>query len=71
MKPENINQMIKFALISSQGTACEETCLCAEHATPENKALVETEAKRQKDAHAPLPGWYDVSDNDACICIKC
>jgi len=56
-----------FALISNQGTACIETCLCQKHFTKENKEKV---SKHLKNDVVP-DSWTDVSENEACECLQC
>lgn len=56
-----------FALVSSQGTACSETCFCSECGIDEvERGSVFT------GRDAPVPGtWTDVTDNDALYCCSC
>lgn len=59
----------KFALVSTQGTACPETVLLEHEYTPENKAKIEAWSQSQHYAHWDRPvlgSWTEVTDNDAC-----
>ena len=58
-----------YAIVSEQGTACYEACLC-EHATrnPERRADVEKKAAPISDVPNPTD-WQDATGNDALTCI--
>ena len=62
-----------YSLVSGQGTACEETCLCARHLTEKNKAAVEANASSWgNQIDRAIPGsWTDCSENDALECTVC
>ena len=61
-----------FALLSEQGTACDETCLCDQHYSEEQKASIEAQATKDPLGDAPVPGsWADCSGNEECRCTVC
>ena len=61
-----------FALVSSQGTACSETCLCARCDSPRARAVIDAAAARDPSPDAPISGsWRDVSENDHLCCVRC
>ncbi len=54
-----------YALLSNQGTACDETALSADEYTAENRARIEA-AIDPENPDAPVPGtWTDCSGNEA------
>jgi hypothetical protein len=59
--------MRKYALVSSQGTACAETVLYEDEYTPERRAYIEANIVRSMPAidRPVLGSWTDVTDNDA------
>jgi hypothetical protein len=59
-----------FALVSAQGTACHETCLCKDHFTPEHRKTA-FEAGQQNTSDPSTDGWVECTDNDALKCIVC
>ena len=60
-----------YAIVSDQGTACHEACLCELcHANPEHRAAVEWEAGRISDIPNPTD-WRDATGNDALTCNVC
>lgn len=56
-----------FAMVNSQGTACAETALCADHYTKANRAEAATEA----DKDVRLDSWTDCSGNVMLECRLC
>lgn len=65
----------RFALVSPQGTACTETCLCSA-CYGEHRAGVEADIDKGITSYpvgnAPMrDSWVDVTDNDACWCVVC
>lgn len=57
--------MKKYALVSSQGTACAETILFENEYTPEGRARIERQFCNGTN-DAPITGtWRDVSENEA------
>ena len=60
-----------LAIVSEQGTACYEACLCERcHANPEHRAVVEKKAARINDIPNPAD-WQDATGNDALMCNVC
>ena len=60
-----------LAIVSEQGTACHEACLCEVcHAKPETRAAVERRAATVSDILNPA-NWQDASENDALQCNEC
>jgi len=60
-----------FAIVSEQGTACHEACLCERcHANPDHRATVEKKAAHTSDIPNPAD-WQDATGNDALTCIAC
>ena len=60
-----------YAIVSEQGTACQETCLCERcHANPEHRADVEAQAAHIRDIPNPAD-WQDATGNDALTCSVC
>jgi hypothetical protein len=60
-----------LAIVSEQGTACQEACLCERcHANPEHRAAVERKASRISDIHNPT-NWQNATGNDALTCAVC
>jgi hypothetical protein len=58
----------KYALLSSQGTACAETVLVGAHYTVDQRDRIEASID-SRNPDAPIPGtWTDVTDNEACGC---
>lgn len=58
--------MLKFALLSEQGTACAETVLSESEYTAANRAKIE-KSFCGIGPDAPQAGtWTDVTDNDQC-----
>lgn len=56
-----------FALLSEQGTACNETVLIeADYNNPIIRAAVEASINTQSYDPPILGTWTDVSDNEAC-----
>ena len=63
--------MKQFALLSDQGTACYEACLCAAcHADPANREKIENIARKIADIPNPTD-WQDCTGNDALECVVC
>jgi len=59
------------AVVSEQGTACHEACLCEQcHANAEHRAAVEQKAARVSDIPAPT-AWRDATGNEALTCNVC
>ena len=59
------------AIVSDQGTACHEACLCERcHAKAEHRADVETKAASISDIPNPAD-WQDATGNDALTCNVC
>jgi len=60
-----------LAIVSEQGTACHEACLCERcHANPEHRADVEAKAARISDIPHPAD-WREATGNDALTCNVC
>ncbi len=60
-----------LAIVSEQGTACYEACLCERcHANPEHRAEVEAKAARVSDIPNPTD-WQDATGNEALTCNVC
>jgi hypothetical protein len=60
-----------LAIVSEQGTACCEACLCERcHANPKHRADVENKAARIGDVPNPAD-WHDATGNDALTCNVC
>src|SRR6185295_14666281 len=57
-----------YAMVSAQGTACDETVLTEqEYNNPAMRRAAESRARHTAGADAPIAGsWVDVSDNEAC-----
>ena len=62
-----------YALASKQGTACDETALCAEcYAFLEHKMAIEEDASHSIYKDPPVLGtWTDCTDNEALVCTVC
>lgn len=59
----------KWALVSSQGTAAAETCLCSFCFLQRgNREMAIKAAHKDVDLER---GWHDVTENDACECTVC
>jgi len=59
-------------LVTAQGTACDETCLCDQHDTPEQRASIEEQVSSEKHSDPAIPGsWTDCTGNDLCRCQVC
>jgi hypothetical protein len=57
-----------LAIVSEQGTACHEACLCERcHANPEHRADTEKKAARISDIRNPA-NWQDATGNEALTC---
>lgn len=60
------------ALVSSQGTACTETCLCESCDSPRRRAKIDRESAIDLSPDAPVSGsWTDCSENDVLYCSVC
>ena len=60
-----------YAIVSEQGTACHEACLCEHcHATPHERAAVEKKAAAISDI-PNTADWRDATGNDALTCNVC
>jgi hypothetical protein len=60
-----------LAIVSEQGTACYEACLCERcHADPKHRAAAEAKAARTGDIPNPAD-WQDATGNDALTCNVC
>jgi hypothetical protein len=60
-----------FAIVSEQGTACSEACLCERcHANPKHRASVEKRAATVDDIPNPTD-WHDCTRNEALQCNVC
>jgi len=60
-----------FAIVSDQGTACHEACLCEVcHADAKKRAAVEKTAAKVADIPNPA-NWQDATGNDALTCNDC
>jgi len=60
-----------LAIVSEQGTACYEACLCEHcHANPEHRAGVEKKAATIPDVPNPSD-WQDATGNEALTCVVC
>jgi hypothetical protein len=60
-----------FAIVSEQGTACYEACLCERcHAQAEHRANVEKKAATIADVPNPTE-WRDATGNEALTCSVC
>ena len=61
-----------YALLSGQGTACDEACLCDLHYTAANRAKVEAYVAKQGHGDPPIPEtWTDCTENEACQDYGC
>ena len=65
-----------YAMVSGQGTACYEACLCSECDNPQNRAAIEAyttvSSNHMSEIDRPMPGsWTDCTDNDALTCNTC
>ena len=63
--------MRMYAMVSDQGTACNETALCSEHYTPENKAEIEAEYCHGISDEPISGSWVDCTGNDYLMCREC
>ena len=60
-----------YAIVSEQGTACHEACLCEHcHDKPQERAAVEKKAAAISDIPNPTD-WHDATGNDALTCNVC
>ena len=60
-----------LAIVSEQGTACHEACLCERcHANPKHRAELEAKAGRISDVPNPA-NWQDATGNEALTCNVC
>ena len=60
-----------YAIVSEQGTACQEACLCEHcHAKPHERAAVEKKAAAISDI-PNTADWRDATGNDALTCNVC
>lgn len=58
----------KFALVTYEGTAASETCLCGNHMSESNIKEVRAKVLGDIDLGA---GFQEVTDNDFIACIVC
>lgn len=60
--------MKKYALVTDEGTAISESCICEKHDNITNRNYINY-VIAPSDAITTL--FFDVSNNDACECIFC
>ena len=58
-----------YALVTKQGTACPETCLCKD--CLKDSVNKERAAKNAWQDITDLELWHEATGNDACLCIVC
>jgi len=56
-----------WAMLSDQGTACDETALCAACFNAENRVGAAMRARRD----VVLTAWHDCTGNEALSCTVC